>query len=75
MKGIYITTVSTLSYGYDLKTVRLDRDRRMVDSWDLRWELSKMLRDAVGKEPCRLSRSWSSTRACLIPVPPMSKAR
>lgn len=54
VKGIYITTVSTLGYGYDLKHVRLDRDRRMVDSWDLRWELSKVLRDGVAKDPEKL---------------------
>lgn len=55
VKGIYTTTVSSLHYGYDLKHIRLDRDRRMVDSWDLRWELADILREGVQQDPAKLS--------------------
>jgi hypothetical protein len=56
-KGIYCTTIKNLSYGYDLNEVKLDRDRRMVDIWDLRWELADMLRDGVDREPGKLGPS------------------
>lgn len=56
-KGIYCTTIQNLSYGYDLNSVKLDRDRRMVDIWDLRWELADMLRDGVAREPGKLGPS------------------
>jgi len=55
VKGIYCTTIPDLAYGYDLNDVKLDRDRRMVDIWDLRWELAEMLREGVQVEPDKLA--------------------
>jgi hypothetical protein len=55
VKGIYCTTMPNLEYGYDLKKAKIDRDRRMVDVWDLRWELAGMLRDGVAKNPEKLA--------------------
>lgn len=34
-------------YGYDLKRVSLDRDRKLAEPWSLRWEISKTLGVAV----------------------------
>jgi len=55
VKGIYCTTMPKMDYGYDLENVDMDRDRRMVDVWDLRWRLADMLRDGVSKEPDKLA--------------------
>jgi hypothetical protein len=48
VRGIFVSHDPTLSYGYDLTSsdVRVDRDRKMVESWDLRWRLSALWRDA-----------------------------
>ena len=54
-KGIYVNTLPSLEYGYDLKEVKLDRDRKMVNVWDLRWELAAMLKRAVAKAPDKLA--------------------
>jgi hypothetical protein len=54
-KGIYVTTLPSLAYGYDLLDVKLDRDRQMVDIWDLRWDLAAMLKEGVAKHPKKLS--------------------
>ncbi len=55
VKGIYCTTMPKLDYGYDLKHAKIDRDRRMVDPWDLRWTLANMLKEGVAKEPGKLA--------------------
>jgi len=55
VQGIYSSTVPKLSYGYDLDSAKLDRDRKITDMWDLRWKLAGMLREAVAKDPERLA--------------------
>jgi hypothetical protein len=55
VQGIYSSTVPKLSYGYDLHSAKLDRDRKITDMWDLRWKLAAMLREAVAKDPERLA--------------------
>lgn len=57
VKGIYCTTMPNLEYGYDLKRAKIDRDRQMVDTWDLRWKLADMLKDGVAKAPEKLAPS------------------
>lgn len=54
VQGIYSSTLD-LSYGYDLDTAKLDRDRRITDLWDLRWKLAAMLREGVATHPKRLA--------------------
>ena len=34
VKGIYVQTLDDLNYGYSFNDARVDRDRRMVESWD-----------------------------------------
>ena len=41
-RGIYVCTVPKLDQGYDLKYLQLDRDRQVVDSWDLRYKLADL---------------------------------
>lgn len=55
VKGIYCTTMPNMEFGYDLKHVKTDRDRRMVDTWDLRWKLAAMLKEGVAKDPGKLA--------------------
>jgi len=55
VKGIYCTTMPQMEYGYDLKKAKMDRDRRMVEVWDLRWRLSAMLKEGVAKDPGKLA--------------------
>src|SRR5579885_491834 len=40
-----------LEYGYDLAYLKLDRDRRTVDEWDLKWKLSSLWVDAQRAHP------------------------
>jgi len=44
-RGIYVTTKSDLMYGYNFKGLKLDRDRRMVDDWDLQWQVGYLMQD------------------------------
>lgn len=52
-RGIYVTTVPDLDCGYDLAHLKLDRDRKVVDSWDLRYRLAELWGSAVEKDPER----------------------
>jgi len=40
VKGLWVATYPDLKAGYDLADAKLDRDRRLVDVWDLRSRLS-----------------------------------
>lgn len=51
VKGILVQTDPKLAYGYDLTEVTLDRDRRVVASWDLHYELRRIWTDAVDLRP------------------------
>lgn len=50
--GIYVESLEDLSFGYDLppRAVKLDRDRRMVDRWDLEWNTAKVWAEAVSQD-------------------------
>jgi len=42
--GLYVATVPSLDYGYDFKQeyLSLDRDRKAVDSFDVKWQTKEM---------------------------------
>ena len=44
-RGIYVTTKPDLMYGYNFNRLDLDRDRRLVDDWDLQWQVGYLMRD------------------------------
>lgn len=46
-RGILITINDKLHYGYDLKNLKVDRDRKMVDQWELTWETSTVLNQSL----------------------------
>jgi hypothetical protein len=50
VKGVFVERYKGLEYGYDLN-VELNRDRHMMDEWDLKWTLSCLLRDLLVQQP------------------------
>jgi hypothetical protein len=51
VKGIFVQNHSDLSFGYDLRDVELDRDRRMIESWNLQYTTRNILLNAVNQKP------------------------
>ena len=47
VKDINVFVDSKLSYGYNFKNLKLDRDRKMANVWDLEWEVKKVMQEAV----------------------------
>lgn len=50
VKGIFVQTTPDTSFGYDLKDVELDRDRKMVESWNLKYHTRKVFLAAMNKK-------------------------
>lgn len=50
VKGIYVQNDASLEYGYDLKDAELDRDRRMVESYNLKYHTKSVLLAAINKD-------------------------
>lgn len=50
VKGIFVGCEEDLHVGYDFhgSDVKVDRDRKMIESWDLRWRTSGMWKEAGG---------------------------
>lgn len=49
VKGIFVQTDADLRFGYDIKDVELDRDRRMVESWNLKYHTKNIMLLALAK--------------------------
>lgn len=49
VNGLYVCTESNFNYGYDIqpKYLKLERDRKTVDGFDLRWATSCIWRDLM----------------------------
>lgn len=61
VSGLYVTTKSILSYGYNLdsEVVALDRDRALVDGYDLQFTLAKLIYGVADKSLIlELKDSW-----------------
>ncbi len=54
VKGIFVQKTDN-TFGYDLADAELDRDRRMVESYDLNSRLSNIWRDVVAAHPSFVS--------------------
>lgn len=54
-KGIYVQHIQDLKYGYDLRHVKVDRDRRVIENWDLKYRLAEMFRQALASNPTATS--------------------
>lgn len=51
VKGLFVQTDPEMEFGYDLKDAELDRDRKMVDSYDLRYRTKDILLTAIAEKP------------------------
>lgn len=51
VKGILVQTKSSLSVGYDLNDADVDRDRRMVSSYDFSYRTRAIWSEAITKRP------------------------
>jgi len=51
VKGIYVQTDPRLNAGYDFRCCDVDRDRKMISSWDLRWECGQIWTAAAAMRP------------------------
>jgi hypothetical protein len=51
VKGIYVMTGHNTSFGFDLRDVTLDRDRRVIGSFDLQWACSRIIQNALSRNP------------------------
>lgn len=51
VEGLFVTNISELQYGYDFspKAISLDRDRRLVDSFNVKWSASELWCKAAGR--------------------------
>lgn len=50
VKGIFVQTDPDMRFGYDLRDAELDRDRKMVESWNLKYRTRQVLMAALNKE-------------------------
>jgi len=50
VKGIYVMTGHNSGFGFDMQDVTLDRDRRVIGSFDLQWACSKIIKDALSRD-------------------------
>ena len=51
VKGIFVTKNDDMTCGYDINAKITDRDRGMVNSFDLQWQTSSMWKEAIQKHP------------------------
>ncbi len=51
VKGIFVQYCPELTFGYDFSDAELDRDRKMIESWNLKYKVRSILLKAVNKEP------------------------
>lgn len=60
VKGLYVGPMPDgYEFGYDLQAVKLDRDRRLADPWDLAYEIRTLFRRAVDSNDIPASRVLS----------------
>lgn len=50
-RGIYVTRNDELEFSYDLMHATLDRDRRMIDEWNLKYKLGEVWNEAMRADP------------------------
>lgn len=58
VKGIFVAINDKVTHGYDMENVKLDRDRRVVDTFDLSWSASQMYQEAVSRSPEMADRTY-----------------
>lgn len=51
VKGIFVQTSPKLLYGYNFDNVTVDRDRKMINSWDVEYSTQRIWRGALSRRP------------------------
>ncbi len=49
--GIFVQKRADFRYGYDLKNIKLDRDRSLVNDFDLKWTIGNIYSQAAATRP------------------------
>jgi hypothetical protein len=52
-RGIYVMRNEELEFGYDLVNAELDRDRRMIEEWNLKYKLGQVWEEALRADPAK----------------------
>lgn len=53
VKGIWVTRRPDFPFGIDLPDVGLDRDRRLIQDFDLKWACGAVMAEALERDPTR----------------------
>jgi hypothetical protein len=56
VKGIWVQDKPKLQYGYNFKDAKTDRDRKMVESFDMDWSAAAIWKDAAHTRPDLLTK-------------------
>jgi hypothetical protein len=51
VKGVFVQKRPEVKFGYNLWDVEMNRDRTVINDWDLRWHLEIVLQKAVDNDP------------------------
>ena len=62
VKGIFVSMKENISHGYDMENIKLDRDRRVVDAFDLSWSASQMYAEAVKRSDAMAKKTYDLLR-------------
>lgn len=62
VKGIFVAMKDKITHGYDMDRVKLDRDRRVVDTFDLSWNASQMYQEAIARDDGMVQRTYAMLR-------------
>ncbi len=55
VKGIWVTRRPEFPFGIDLPDVGLDRDRRLIQEFDLKWACGAVMAEALERDPSRFA--------------------
>jgi hypothetical protein len=50
VKGVFVQVLPDLQFGYDLTTADIDRDRKMIESWDLQYKTRAIYMAALSSD-------------------------
>lgn len=63
VRGLFVRSFDDLQCGYDLHSVQLDRDRQMIDEWQLHWQLSDLWAQACMRDHALEDRIYEMAKA------------
>lgn len=49
VKGIYVQDLADIQYGYDFEDADLDRDRKMIEVWNLKYKMQAVYNEALSQ--------------------------